>query len=65
MTTHPLRQQPPGQPTAAERLGFTEAPPPEPEPEPESEPRTGPAIPAGPMGTPPDDYFLRAALRAR
>jgi hypothetical protein len=55
-TPDPLRQQPPGQRTAAERLGFTEAPP--------QEPPKPARIPAGPMGTKlPEPDLIRAALR--
>jgi hypothetical protein len=69
-TPDPLRQESPGQQTAAVWLGFTDpepAPEPEPapDPEPNPEPRPQPAIPAGPRGHAAPDDFLRAALRHR
>jgi hypothetical protein len=57
-----LRQQPPGQQTAAVRLGFALPPPAPAEPPPPPPPAPG-KIPAGPRGTQPEADLLRAALR--
>ena len=63
--TDPLRQQPPGQQSAAVRFGFAAPAPEPPEPEPAPPPRRGPVIPAGPMGdgTPHSGDLIRAALK--
>lgn len=59
-----LRQQPPGQQTAAVRFGFAAPAPEPPKPEPEPPPRRGPLIPAGPMsdGNPATGDLIRTAL---
>jgi hypothetical protein len=62
--TDPLRQQRPGQQSAAVRFGFAAPAPEPPKPEPAPPPRRGPLIPAGPMGGGPDSGdLIRLALR--